>query len=217
MYKKIKSLIGVLLIGAVGSLLYDTLLKDFFFLMGSIFVNVATFIYSGYVDHLYSSVGKGDIFFQILPGVVIVVLILTSPYFIYKKMGRVFEKYEKPDEQVLNAVIEGDFISKMRKRANVFIFIITIPMLIIYTDMLIRQLSTIKACKKIERNLDIIRPYVSNQEYLILYSDYRKIDNKEKLIDLLDKIDFHAISKKIELPEIKLLGISTSANSRLAQ
>ena len=89
----------------------------------------------------------------------------------------------------------------------IYIFIASMPIFIMYSDMLIQEISTIKACRKIERELYIIRPYITNQEYLIIYSDYRQIDNKEKLINLLQHIQLKAIERKIKLPEAELLGI----------
>ena len=94
MYNKIKTLVGVILVGAIGSLLYDIMLKDLFFFFGSIFVKIATFIYSGYVDHIYSEVGKGAIFFQILPAIFIVSFILTSPVYLYLITKRFYKKIE---------------------------------------------------------------------------------------------------------------------------
>ncbi|OOG73131.1 hypothetical protein [Algoriphagus sp. A40] len=207
MYYKIKTLVGVLIIGAIGSLLYDVLLKDFFFFLGSIFVSVATFIYSGYVDHLYSDVGKGGLFFQVLPAVLIVTIILCSPYYFYNKINRVYAKQDSPVLETGGKFNPITYLVQRKKRMNVFISVMGIPIIIIYSDMLIKEVSTIKACRKIERNLDIIRPHIGEKNYHILYSDYRQIDGKSKLIDLINDINIKAKKAEVDLPEINLLGL----------
>lgn len=209
MYNKIKTISGVILIGAIGSLLYDVLLKDIFFFLGSIFVDGATFISSGYVDYLYKDVGKGSIYFALLPSIFIIVCVLISPYYFYLKINSIYAKHEQSPQLENKSVVRKPFyyLAKKKSRMNIFIIIFSIPMVLLYSDLLIKEMSTIKACSKIERNLEIARPYITNKEYLLLRSNYRLIDDKKKLADLIKQLEKIGVEKKIDLPEIELLGL----------
>ena len=57
-----------------------------------------------------------------------------------------------------------------------------------YIDLFIKELSTV-AYNYIERILEIVRPYTSDSNFIVLRSKFHQINNKEKLIAVLHSID----------------------------
>ena len=108
---------------------------------------------------------------------------------------------------MLKAVIRDWGFKLNLKKIFYLVIILSIPLGLLYSDLLIKVLSTIKACSKIERNLEIARPYITNEEYLLLRSNYRLIDDKKKLADLIKQLEKIGVEKKLDLPEIELLGL----------
>lgn len=208
MYKKIKTIMGVILVAAIGSLLYDVLLKDIFFFLGTVFVKIATFISRGYLDYLYSDVGKATPLFEILPSLFLILLIIFSPLYFYRKIMRIYDKNDNlttlENPSIRKPIL---YLAQKKTRMKIFILIWSLPIIILYTDLLIKETATMKVCNQIERNLEIIAPYIEEHDYLVLRSDYRQVDDKEKLISLLAKIQNIGAEKKIDLHEIKLLGL----------
>ncbi|MCK9403986.1 MAG: hypothetical protein M0Q26_11360 [Chitinophagaceae bacterium] len=204
--KKIKNLLSVIVIGAIGSGLWDILLKKVFFQFGNTFVRIVTFFNNNYTDHIYKDIGKGSIV-EIIPFVVIVVSITFAPVFLILRILKFYANTEIPKTNVSNSAKFFAFVFKTKKRAVLFILIISLPLQFVYADLLIKELSTIKAIRYIERSLDIIHPFVKESDYIILKSKYKLIDDKQKLIDILTTFKTIAKENNINLPEYHLYGI----------
>lgn len=209
-FKKSKALLSIIVLGSIGSGLWEIFLKDFIFFMGNTFVNVVTFIYSGYIDSLYKNVGKGD-YLAIYPSLFIFVAFILMPFFFITKISFVFRRREmKIDNEPSIENFKDKFFAYLfekKIRTYLFIFIIFLPVSVIYTDVIIKETSTFVSCRSIERNLEIIRPFISDKDYIVLRSDYRKIDNREKLVLLINKINIIAVKNKQIIPKYDLFGI----------
>ena len=208
--KKTKTLFGVIIIGAIGSGLWDLFLKSLIFDISNLFVKTATLIYSGYVDYLYDSVGTNGEGILLIPALVLILMIINLPLFLYFRMESFFRRREFNNKNEIKESYFSVFINKLilnKRRTYFFVFIITIPISIMYTNLLIKHISTLNARKSIERNIEIIRPNISEIEYLLIRSKYRQIDNKEKLINTIERINKIASDNKIELPQVDYLGI----------
>ncbi|ASF14846.1 hypothetical protein FJD32_014680 [Shewanella sp. LC6] len=79
---------------------------------------------------------------------------------------------------------------------------------VVYTDLLIASLVNLKAVKGIERRLEIIRPYTSDRDYMLLVSEFRQIDDREKTQVLISKINSVATESHVILPKLDLYGIN---------
>lgn len=210
--KKLISLISVLFIGALGSGLWDIFLKKLFFGIGEIFVKLMSNIYSGYIDSLYKNVGRISLSpMELLPSIFITVMIISMPVFSILWINRIYSSkrdYKPNIKTNIDSIITKKIISSKR-RVYLLIFFITIPFSVFYTDLLIKELSCMTAKSYIERTTEIIRPYISEQEFLILRSEYRQIDNKNKLQNVINQINKFAVKNRIKLPEHDFYGIST--------
>lgn len=184
------------------------MLKDIFYFLGSVFVKIANFISKGYLDYLYNNVGKATHHFEILPSLFLILLIIFSPIYFYRTIMRVYDKKDNitriENPNFRKPII---YLVQTKTRMKIFLLILCVPIIIVYSDLLIKETATMKICNQIERNLEIIAPYVEEHDYLVLRSDYCRVDDKEKLINLLAKIQNIGVERKIDLPEIKPLGL----------
>src|ERR1035437_2550475 len=207
--KKIKNLLGIIIIGAIGSGLWDILLKRVVFKIGELFVNAVSYFNNNYIDHLYINVGKGSNM-DIFPSVLIILIIISLPAFVITGISKYFKANQNNLSETSIIKNISDYLFNSKKRAYTFVLIITLPISFIHTDLLIKNMSTIRANEYIERNLEIIRPYLADSNFIILRSKFRLIDNKQKLIETLYSIENIATKNNISLPPCNLYGIPTN-------
>lgn len=206
--QKLKNLLTVILIGAIGSGLWEIFLKDLVFKLGNFFVNVASLIHSGYIDNLYKDVGKNYSYLEIMPSVFLTTLFVFLPAFAIIRTRRFFQKDEVEEKGNTRFSKFLAYIYQSKRRAYIFILIATIPLSIMYTDMLLRQVSSLSASKHVERILEIVKPYINEQKFDLLRSSFRLVNNKEKLETLITEINMIAKNNNIELPQKRLYGIN---------
>lgn len=209
--KSITSLLGLLLIGAIGSGLWEIFLKDLLYNIGNIFVDGISFFYSDYVNSLYENVGKDGSVFAILPGLVLITLIIGFPLLVLTFLIFIYRKTIKKGDEINIEVKTPKLISyilKSRKALIAIAILMSIYNSITYTNLFIREVTTLRARNYIERTSEIIRPNMTEEEFLKLRSKYRQIDNKEKFENTLSQIISYAERDSIVLPEIKFYGIN---------
>jgi hypothetical protein len=208
---KLKSILWVILIGALGSGLWEVILKDAVFYMGGLLVEFISSFYDGYFDYLYKNVGKQIDMINQIPGITIFVAILFMPIFFIIKINNIIRGLElNPTEITESEHTEKSLITPILRNHRAFVNVLTIIFLInsmVYTSILIATISTNKAVNVVTRNLEIVRPYISENEYFLLVSRFRLVDNQEKMQTLLDDIEKVSDRNAIKLPEYSLYGI----------
>ncbi|MEH6464371.1 MAG: hypothetical protein V7771_10725 [Shewanella psychromarinicola] len=218
-FGKIYSLFYVILVGAIGSGLWDLFLKDLLFWVGDLFVYIASSIYKGYFDRLYEDVGKQFDALLYLPGLALISVILMSPLVMFSYISIRLRRTEMSldnDEENENPEISKTehFISNQFENHRFrFKLILIFPMFlisIIFLDLLISSASSNSAVMVVERRLEIIRPYISDNLSYKIASDFRLVDSRLKLQNLIKAIEDVANENNIVLPEIKLYGIESS-------
>ncbi len=214
-YKKIISVLSIIFIGAIGSGLWDVLLKDVVFLIGEKFVDILTAFHSGYVDLLYEGVGEAKNKFLYVPSMVFGGLIIASPFFLYFLLSALFEGMERylgsKEEAAGKAYIPAEKFFVQHRR------IIIISAVFLYSIIAMQFLhqaiiwkSTRTAVAHIERSLEIIRPALARTEYFQLRSEFRQVDTVEKLRFLLNKLNEIADLNGYTLPKVRLYGVEIS-------
>lgn len=216
-FEKIYSLFYVIFIGAIGSGLWEVFLRDSLYWAGDFFVKIASSIYDGYFDRLYENVGKKVDILLYLPGIILTSIILTSPYIMYEYMSVRLRNVDAiiDDEECENFEPSKfvKFAFEQYKSHKIrFKLILLFPMFLIsvvFLDVFIVAVSNNSAVMEIERRVEIIRPYISDSESHKIISDFRLVNNRVKLQELLDKIEKVADKSNIVLPEISLYGIES--------
>lgn len=97
---------------------------------------------------------------------------------------------------------------KENKESRVFfIAIVVIPTMIMFADAFIKGTSIIQTNGSISKNIEIIHPYITENEFLVLRSKLRQIDSKNKTVELIKRIDIAAKKNNIKLDDYNLYGI----------
>lgn len=229
----------MLLIGALGSGLWEVAVKDLLYWLGSIFVRLATSIHSGYIDRLYEQVGSGADSLYFVPSLFILLFIIASPFIVFYILRNNWRKLELAERKLtklstastdtikekeplttvnsnvssinenINSFIQSATLKKRRYGQFIVIMMVVYFFIsVVYTDLLIASLVNLKAVKGIERRLEIIRPYTSDRDYMLLVSEFRQIDDREKTQVLISKINSVATESHVILPKLDLYGIN---------
>lgn len=209
-YWKLKTLAYWLFIGVAGSALWDIFVKDLIYYLGNVFVKTASLIYTGYFDRLYADVGRQPPDFLLyIPGILALTLIISMPfnYILIKKVRNSRNKRSHP--YFAEPPTAGGFSSQHPRIFKAFSFILLVGMALIYTDEAIISLSCSKAVRIIQMRLEIIRPYISDHQSQIYLSEFRLINDRQKIQKLIDSINKVAQENNIEMPPIRLYGIHT--------
>lgn len=212
--KKLFSLLSVILIGAIGSGVWDLFLKNFIYQAGGALVKIASSFHQGYSDRLYKYVGNQFDGLLHLPSYLIVSLIVMSPLIAYVFFTIQINRTKKETEE--ENKLEIFILKQIFEHPTRFKIAIIIPFLLSslpYIDLLIVSSTNDRAIRTIEQRLDIVRPYIAQAKYYELISNFRLVENRDSLQKLITQTDQIANEQNIKLPELKLYGIESSNNS----
>lgn len=228
----------MLLVGALGSGLWEVAVKDLLYWLGGIFVRLATSIHSGDIDRLYAQVGSGADSLYFIPSLFILLFIISSPFIVFYILRNNWRKLELAERKLtklstastdiikekepltvnsnvssinenINSFIQSATLKKRKYGQYIVIMMVVYFFIsVVYTDLLIASLVNLKAVKGIERRLEIIRPYTSDRDYMLLVSEFRQIDDREKTQVLISKINSVATESHVILPKLDLYGIN---------
>lgn len=207
--KTAKTIILTALGGVAVNALYDIFFKNLIYITGSVFVKFFSFIYSGYLDRLYSRIGAQTDLLLIFPSIVILVSIFLSCFYVgLFFIGKFkFNKLELVKRQILIFNTENGILTLYY--STKFLVVALFFLSFIYVEMTIRLTVNHLAINSIKWRLDVIRPYISQEYSYKLLSEFRLVDNRFKLQNLVTKIEDVGKKNNIELPEFRLYGIKS--------
>ena len=214
-YLNLKSLLSIIFIGALGSGLWDILIKDLLYGIGEIFFRLMTVVHRGYVDALYEKVGNQSDAFLYLPSIALFVVLIFLPFFVFLILRRLYNKIDRLNAPKPVKISKFDeklfkiFATKRKIIYSVFIGFYLILSLL-YIDLFIKWYSTKAAVCYVERSMEIIRPELSEEKYIEMRSRFRQIDNAEKTQAIISDLISIAANNGYILPESKLYGIVVS-------
>lgn len=205
-------IIGALFLGALGSGLWDLILRDIIVGLGNVTLTLISMVWGGYVDLLHQDIGKlhGDLL-SIPVFTLLIVFQLFVPWIITMGALRYLSqqhknitegKKSKPlsKEELLMQV---NFYRKIILRALV-------PLVVIVTilfPVLAWQITyTRNAANWGERSIEILLPYVTAEEHNKLRSDLRAIENAEQFYALERQLLDTAAKASIKLPPFTVIG-----------
>lgn len=196
LFIKIKYIVGAIFLSIISTAIWESFFRNFVSQIGNYVVNLVSFFYTGYIDSLYMNVGNGGNGFDFLPAIMIIAFfIFFGPFYLLHLF------LFKNGENALT-VITKDKVGKI-----LFLVIVIIPSMIMFSDRYVKGSSIIRTNGSISKNIEIIHPYITENEFLILRSKLRQIDSKTKTVELIRLIDNVAKKNKIKLGEYNLYGI----------
>lgn len=207
MLKKTKTFIGVIFIGAIGSGFWELFLKDILYIFGKWFINIISLFHNGYIDSLYKNVGRGTHMYFLLPTLAFLVFTILSPLFIYGVLIRRRAIHLSNDKiDTIDKIIK---LGRLNFLLKPFVLILaSIIISFVYIDLTMECVLTVKSNAILDRNLEIIRPYVTDKKYFELRSYIRQIDNRNKLENCLNEINSIGKTNSIKFEIINLYGIT---------
>lgn len=203
--KKVGSFFGVLLIGALGSGFWEICLKDFVYYVGGLFVISVNHFSNGYIDSLYEHIGRVRAFNQ-LPIVLLLLSGIAFPLFqVYLRWKNAIFNRPVAEKELNNVPVKPS--KKYRGRIGLFLFLLSIPISIMYMDLFIKLMTHIKVNNYMETTTEIIRPYMNETDYYRLRSEYRLVNSRGDFETLVSKIDSCGKVNNLQLPESKFYGV----------
>jgi glucan phosphoethanolaminetransferase (alkaline phosphatase superfamily) len=166
-----------IIIGTIGSGLWEFFFSDSVQHITRASVKTISLIFNSYRDNLHSQIGMGC---KESTGSLFIVMIVVGTVCLLS----------------VHIVIKA---YKRSKLLSVFTAPILLVICLLYLHIFIRVSYTHKAVVYVERSIEILAPYINNQERLRLHGLYRSVDNAEKFYELYNTINEKAKNKSIKL------------------
>ena len=195
---KILAVLGIVILGAIGSGIWDWVLSDLFVWTGSSTIKLFSLISSTYIDNLYSEISMGASYLYLQE----IHALTFSIYFLLPIIVFV--------SRVLNIKSDDDGDIKKNKNKNSkrkFNFAVT-SLLVIVVFLLLQVWQThhkVIVSLYFERSIEILSPYISSEEVKLLRSKYRQVNDEKTTHNLKARLEELANENKIILPTIEIL------------
>lgn len=203
MKKTILTVLGTILLGAIGSGIWDWVLADALALAGNAVLKLFSAAFGGYLNVLYKEVGKGALYPMIMSlFTMFFMLILLFPalavLIVNFKIKQIVKQKSKSNDEKKN------FDEKLYKVTKMFKFRL-LPLcgivVVIITLQIWQVVYSNSASSFIERSIDIISPYVSEAERKTIISEYRMISNADDFYKIENKLLKLASKNSLKLPK----------------
>lgn len=164
--KIILASIGSILIGGIGSGVWEKVLSPLFNLISNTITTILSALSSTYSDSLYKN--ASNLFYNTNLPVLLIVYIMTFILFLY----------------ALNSKKENEFVEGVYVGLTImtkgWIGIVFTASLFIMSVVGMSRFDTIDSIRIYsQKQMEIVRPYIGEQQYLQLRSDYLQIQNKK--------------------------------------
>lgn len=191
--KKILAIISVIILGAIGSGVWDYLLKPFLKIFPEVILTIITFGIKGLQDNIYLEVAKG--FHEIGSILIFTSLIAALTGFLFFGVLAYIQISQKLSNEDKNTSNQGcpdeGIVGKIRKRYR-FILILVIIFLVVWLNWTWFRVAYINDKVTYYNQLyDTVAPFINEKEQLMIKSNFSQIKNKEDydvIIDHLKKI-----------------------------
>lgn len=198
-----------ILIAIITNALWDFLIFDLFIAAGNSLVDVYSFFISGFKDMLYIMVGKRIDIASILITVTFILFIsVFAPFLVLLITAFRRSKDETPKESEITPPKESLLNEVMNITYKASTWIISIGYPIIGIAFYLIASTNFSAISLIDQRLDILRPYIGEQQYHLLVSQSRMIIDLESMQKFVDESDKLGLKHGIELPQESLLEIN---------
>lgn len=206
MKKTIITVLGTIVLGAIGSGLWDLVLSDFIAWVGGGVLSLFSSLFKGYLDLLYDNVGKGSIYPLVRePFVIIFSFLIVLPIAFTLRLKKRIQrlKHQVSSEDSYDNVDPGSEIDKIDRHFKFMVLPYVAFVFVFVTMQLWQGLYSHSASSFAERSVVIVSPFINEQEFKEINAQYRAIDTAEKFYAFHKRIEEIAAKNKIELPEFK--------------
>jgi len=205
--------LGTLLLGALGSGLWEFLLRDVFISLGNVTLTFISSIWGGYVDLLHRDIGKLRQDSLTVPMFAIaMVLLMFGPWAmiarLLEKTSRLRKRLldEENDDEEITAEQLAETLIAIRRKVLWRLAPLVAVMTVFYAVIAWQIAYTRNAANWAERSIEILRPYVTQQEYVSFRSDLRSIEDADSFYRLEKRVQTTAGKLSVKLPAFTVIG-----------
>ena len=202
--KVVFGIIATIFLGAIGSGLWDVLLRHVFARVSDAFLSLASALFRGYVDLLYRDVSRNStLSLSALPYTAIVGLAVFAPWASIWLGLRTLRKLDRDIATPPENITPEKLAARAAKLRRSFLRLgIPIALLssIAYMEMFFRDTHAIRAELFIERSIEIVSSAIDEKERLQLRSQFRAIETAADFYKLEDRLRGIAKRESLTLP-----------------
>lgn len=203
---------ATLLLGALGSGLWELFLKDVFLGIGNRTLTLISSLWSGYLDSLYRNVGRlhSDLLLIPIFSFFAAAGIVGPLYLTFDLWQRVtsLEKRQATGDRaaVRDQETLSDCITRARRKVIRLLSPLTLSASSMFLVMTWQTLYAREASNWSERSIEIVSPHIPLEDRVRLRSDLRAINNAKSFFSLRRVLLAHANRAAIELPKFDPIG-----------
>jgi hypothetical protein len=202
-------IVVTLVLGALGSGLWENVFSPIFSFFGRLLVTGFTYLSVSYSDSLHRRISRDGIHtLNLMPFLVVSSLSLFIPWAIVYQTHYLLRKYEGrkhleiPERDAKKSTEKIDYGRKFG-RLRLIALLSAIVSTFVYGHESYLATYTRSAAVFVERSLDILAPSLSEVERLGLKARYRAMENASDFSLLYDELKQQSEKHSIKLPEFK--------------
>lgn len=201
---------GVIVLGAIGSGVWDVFLHDVFNSVGDSMLRALTWAFSSFADSMYKSVSRDPISkLSLLPYLALITTIILFPWAFVVILRRTLAQDRKElvdgpkedDDTDRDQRIEE--IDKYRRSGLQWVLPFAFLITLMYASFFYQDTHSIRAAMFVERSIAIVAPQVGQATTVKLTASFRSIENAEDFYALEDELRQIAETHSITLPEFE--------------
>ena len=186
--------LGTILLGAIGSGLWERFLSGTVDSVVDLSIVIVSSIFNSYKDGIYETASLGFHESYSLLLIMLFVMLMPLAYLRLLRMHPIEVKRRRTSENKV-----GDFI--VSEKGYKFIFGLTITVMILCVFIISKISYTNRVVTYSMRSIDIVKPYISNNEYDLLKSQFYQVRNTDDYTMFNDKVKRISNKHNLKLPE----------------
>ena len=216
-------ILGAILIGAIGSGLWNIVLEPALSWLGKSLFTIATLGLNSARDAIYADIARG---YHESPSLILLCLVLLVPFFTTSYLGghhvgrKLAEKEYVADlnklKKIMPDVESEEFFNKISaitaeryrtalKRARITMLLHAVLLTSLGFFMIINVVYTNKAITNFKQSLEICKPFIDLHGEELFISKFAQIKSKEDYIDIIDELKKIATNNDVKLPPFTAL------------
>lgn len=187
--------IGVILMGAIGSGVWEEILKPFVYFLAKVLLEIMSSLFSGYKDGIYEKASDG---FREYPSMFILIFFLAILSVFYQILPSLHPCSQKKNTKSL--------VIKIMESKNGYLitwFLSIAAMSCLFTFMT-QIVFTNKIITFAEKSIKITSPYIQEEERLLLISEFSSMKNFNDFQKFENRLNEIANKNNIDLPKSDL-------------
>ncbi len=203
--------VGALFLGALGSGLWDLVLKDVLSRLGNAVLSGISLVWGGYVDVLHGDIGKLEQDILILPFfTVLSVVVMFIPWMmifqLLRELSKLNDSLDRSQQLGLREVPVPEWSRRLRTKVLGVLVPLSALTTLLFAVIAWQTLYTRGASNWAARSIEILAPHIAPQAQLELRSGLRRVDNAEKFYRLYGSLNSIAAQNGIVLPGFTPIG-----------